>query len=286
LVGLGLALASLTVLPWVHAFEQSISLPDIRHAFEQADSPTSGIGTPSTPATTLPITTLPPITTAPPGQGGTPPLNTVVPPIGDLSDQPSASLPASDSSSSRDDFIETYARWLWIVSLGLAALALLLSTALVPSDISGRMATGFLMGGIVGLMINGLDKKGTWGPRLAAALACLIAGGLHVAAMVNLFTGDGAPDPAAGPWIGLLGFAIVLTGCVIGTRTEEVQRPWAPMVPAASMVPMGPIPPMGRVIPGGPRPPVPGPPMPGLPPPMPQPPMPRPPPPGPPDPFR
>ncbi|MGH9213218.1 MAG: hypothetical protein ACRD2C_21495, partial [Acidimicrobiales bacterium] len=49
---------------------------------------------------------------------------------------------------------------------------------------------------------------------------CAIAA--QTGAHVDLFSGDGAPDPAIGVWAGHLGRLAVFIGCLIGTRTEQV----------------------------------------------------------------
>jgi hypothetical protein len=46
----------------------------------------------------------------------------------------------------------------------------------------------------------------------------VLAGSAHGAALWFLFTGDGAPEPAYGVWLGLAGFGAVLAGCVIGPK--------------------------------------------------------------------
>ena len=83
------------------------------------------------------------------------------------------------------------------------------------------MGTGFLTAGVVGLGINALDERGRTAPRVTGALvatACLVA---HVTAVLQMFDAEGAPDPAIGAWAGAVGLAIVVVGCIVGTRTRS-----------------------------------------------------------------
>jgi hypothetical protein len=126
-------------------------------------------------------------------------------------------------------YVVAYARWVWIVVLALAAVAVLTSAAFVPSSKAARIVIGCVVFAVFGLfgigisfLANGLDDRGVVGPRVGAGFLALVAIGLHVGAYVDLFTGDAAPDAALGVWAGFLGLALVFTGCMIGTRTEPV----------------------------------------------------------------
>jgi hypothetical protein len=46
----------------------------------------------------------------------------------------------------------------------------------------------------------------------------VLAGLAHGAALWIVFTGDGAPTPERGVWLGVGGLAAVLLGCIIGPR--------------------------------------------------------------------
>jgi hypothetical protein len=127
----------------------------------------------------------------------------------------------------------TYARWVWIVVLALAAVAVLTSAAFVPSSKAARIVIGsvvFAAFGLLGIGIsflaNGLDERGVVGPRVGAGFLTLAAIALHVGAYVDLFTGDAAPDAALGVWAGFVGLVLVFTGCMMGTRAEPV-NPWS-----------------------------------------------------------
>jgi hypothetical protein len=126
-------------------------------------------------------------------------------------------------------YVVAYARWVWIVVLALAALAVLTSAALVPSSKGARIAIGCVAFGVLGLigigigvLANAFDERGVVGPRIGAGFLALGAIALHTGAYIDLFTGQGAPDAAFGMWAGFLGLALVVTGCMMGTRTEPV----------------------------------------------------------------
>jgi len=126
------------------------------------------------------------------------------------------------SSTVATDYIETYAAGgAWIV-VGLAAMAVLFTTWVVPSSKAGRVGTGLLVGGLLGVVVNAVDDKGTFGPRIsgvAAAGLCLL---MHGYAVNDLFNDDFAPDPAWGAWAGIVGVVLVGVSCLVGTRTERV----------------------------------------------------------------
>jgi hypothetical protein len=129
-------------------------------------------------------------------------------------------------------YVVAYARWVWIVVLAIAAVAVLTSGAFVPSSMAARIVIGCVVWaafGVFGIGIsflaNGLDDRGVVGPRAGAAFLAIVAIGLHVGAYIDLFTGDAEPDAALGVWVGFLGVALVLIGCTMGTRAEPVD-PW------------------------------------------------------------
>jgi hypothetical protein len=133
-------------------------------------------------------------------------------------------------------YVVAYARWVWIVLLVVAAISVLISTALVPSSKGARIAIScvvFAFFGIlaiaIGVLVNLWDERGVVGPRINAAFLTTCAIAAHVGAHIDLFTGEGAPDPAFGVWVGHIGLIAVLIGCMIGTRAEP--QPAPPPVP-------------------------------------------------------
>jgi hypothetical protein len=205
LAGLVLLLLSLTVLPWVSEGGEDASFGDIRDAFDAADD----YGTSVEPAMSgVRQQELPPI--------GEP----VEPPIPEYT-VPEYPTPSPSATSSETDFIELYVDLLWISVVVMGAVAVLFATWAVPRSKSGRMVTGFLIAGVVGLAINAADEEGTVGPRVSGALVTLLAGGLHTFAVFDMYGDDYAPDPAWGVWAGFVGLLLVLIGCVMGTRIDR-----------------------------------------------------------------
>lgn len=56
------------------------------------------------------------------------------------------------------------------------------------------------------------------GFRRLSGLVTVLVGAAHGAALWIVFTGDGAPNPAFGVWLGLFGLAAVLVACIIGPK--------------------------------------------------------------------
>jgi hypothetical protein len=142
-------------------------------------------------------------------------------------------------------YIVGYARWGWIAVFGLATVALVTSAALVPSSKTARIVIScfiFAVFGLfaigIGVLANAWDDRGVVGPRIGAGFLLLVAIIAQIAAFADWFTGEMAPDPAFGAWAGFLGLAAVLTGCMMGTRTEPLSA-WRPM--PAPMSPPAPI---------------------------------------------
>lgn len=121
------------------------------------------------------------------------------------------------------DFLGEYTQWMWIVGLALLAVAVLFSTLVVPSSKGVRVVIGLLTGGLIGLAVNAVDDEGTFGPRVTAALNVLCVAMLHGFALFLFFDEfqDFEPDTGTGVWAALAGFALVLLGCVLGTRLER-----------------------------------------------------------------
>jgi hypothetical protein len=212
---------SLTMLPWISEGGEDASFSDIREIYENVDdlteSPLTG-GAGSTPApTTPPGSSLDPTATSVPPDGG-----------GSLGQPVAPSIPTADEvadtaeTTGKNAYLEFYTKWGWIGVLVALSVAVLFTTLVVPSNKAGRMLTGFLMAGFIGLGLNAADDEGGVAPKICGALATLVAAGLHGAAIWALFSEDLAPDPAVGVWAGAGGLAIVFVGCIVGTRRERV----------------------------------------------------------------
>jgi hypothetical protein len=197
-IGVLLMVLSLTALPWVSAGGEDATFSDIRDAFDAVDDYYGAGAVTAGPA-------LPRV------------QQQELPPVGEPAPVPTPT--AVDPPS--NDFIEIYADMGWIVELAILVMAVVFATWLVPASKSGRMVTGFITAGIVGLAVNAADNEGSVGPRVCGALAALMGIGLHAFALLDLFGDEYAPDPAWGVWAGVLGLLLVLTGCCMGTRVER-----------------------------------------------------------------
>lgn len=126
----------------------------------------------------------------------------------------------------RDHLFDAYALFLGWVALGWAAVGLVFSAWVVPTGQAARLVVWGLTLGVVGLLVNGLDREGRVGPRLCGALMALTSLVVHAAAANDFFGEDLAPDPALGVWVGGAGLLLVAVGCIVGTRDERVPA-WA-----------------------------------------------------------
>ena len=129
---------------------------------------------------------------------------------------------APSSNSVATDYIETYAAGgAWIV-MGLAVIAVLFTTWAVPRSKAGRICTGLLVAGLIGVAANAADDKGTFGPRISGTVAAGLCLLMHGYAVNDLFNDDFMPDPAWGAWAGVVGVVLVGVGCLVGTRIERM----------------------------------------------------------------
>ena len=103
-----------------------------------------------------------------------------------------------------------------------AALAMAFAALFVPAGYGGRIATGFLVLGVIGALINLADRRGSVGPRLCGALATLAVGAAFGVGVSILFDGDFAPSIGYGVWVGAAGLGLVLVACLMGTRRAPV----------------------------------------------------------------
>jgi hypothetical protein len=183
--GLICFLLGLLVLPWFSAGGQDVTLSDIRTAFtipetDPADLP--GASTDQSPST------------APDG----------IPSPDELDDaveqqvrETAAEAAATVIDTGKARYLELYADVGWIVVAAAVALAVVFSTILAPRSWALSLLLGF---------------------RRLSGLVTLLAGAVHGAALWVVFTGDGAPGPAFGVWLGLAGLAAVLVGCILGPK--------------------------------------------------------------------
>jgi hypothetical protein len=82
---------------------------------------------------------------------------------------------------------------------------------------------GFFGAGLIGLVVNMADARGTYGPRVTGVVGVLAGAGIHGYALSEILGGDVAPDPGLGVYAGGLGIVLALVGVVVGTRTEPAR---------------------------------------------------------------
>jgi len=187
-VGIGGAiafLAALLVLPWFSAGGEDVTLADIRSAFsvpatDPADLPGAGGETPST---------------LPSGEIPTPDD------IADAAEEQVRDAATDAAAGVIDDgkarYLELYADTLWWIVGGVVAVAAVASTLLAPRSTALSLLLGV---------------------RRIAAAFLVPAAAAHGAALWIVFTGDAAPTPAVGVWIGVAGLAGAFLGCLIGPK--------------------------------------------------------------------
>jgi hypothetical protein len=245
LAGIALLLLSFFATPWVSpAGGDDLSFKDLRDLFHPDSSPSSAAG-PTVTTTTPDLGTTPGLetdTSLPPiGNPVTPPLPDAgsLPGAGSLPDTPSTPTFDDSSSSSRSDAadqLESFTGTGWIWALYLAVAGVVFSTWIVPSDRSGRLITGILTAGCLGI-VNLFDKDGTSAPRVLSTLANLVGAALVIGNCWNLFWRfDGSPDAAFGAYVGCAGSIAVLVACVMGSKRTWYHVP-APMAVAAPVRP-------------------------------------------------
>ena len=104
---------------------------------------------------------------------------------------------ASALDEGKARYLELYTGTLWMVVAGAAVLAVVFSTVLSPRSFALSLLLGFR--------------------RLAGAVTVLGAVA-HGAALWVVFSGEGAPSPAWGVWLGVGGLAGVLLASIIGPK--------------------------------------------------------------------
>lgn len=219
LVGVALLLLSYVALPWASGGGVDADFSDIRDMYSSSTEyrPT-GVGDSR-------------------GEGGGPtevPMPPVAPPTVGLRQQepvpppPPTPVPGPGTGptavpvTGEDEFMELYVEVFWYGILAMTVVAVVFATWLVPRSRGLRIVIGFLVGGLLGLVINAVDEQGKVAPRLTGAMIAVLCLGVHGYALSILFGDDYSPDPAIGVWTGVAGLIAVLVGCVVGTRTEQV----------------------------------------------------------------
>lgn len=182
--GLACFLAALLVLPWFDAGGEGVTLANIRSSFTIPETDPEDLGIDAGSPTTLP-------------EGIPTPEEISEAVEAEVRDQAAqAAADAIDSGKAR--YLKLYTRTLWLPVAGGVALAVLFSTVLAPKSMALSLLLGF---------------------RRLAGLVVILAAAAHGAALWVVFTGDGAPSPATGVWLGVGGLVAVFAGCVVGPKS-------------------------------------------------------------------
>jgi len=186
LTGLVAFLAALVVLPWFTAAGDGVTLADIRSAFTVAATDPGDVvpGAGEQTGSTLP-------------EGAIPTPDEITDAAEQQARDAAGSAAAAAIDSGRSRYLDLYTDVLWLGVAGVVAMAAVASTLLAP-----RSAALSLLLGV----------------RRIAGAATVLAILVHGAALWVVFSGDGAPSPSFGVWLGLGGLAAVVAGCVIGPR--------------------------------------------------------------------
>jgi hypothetical protein len=186
LAGLTCFLLALLVLPWFSVGDQDVTLPDIRTAFTVGE--TQDADPVPEPADAVPST---------PPDDGIPSADEVSDAVEQQVRDAAAQAATTVIDTGKARYLELYVERLWIgVAVGVA-LAVVFSTILAPRSMALSLILGF---------------------RRLSGVVTVLAGVVHGAALWVVFSGDGAPDPAFGVWLGLVGLGGVLIGCILGPR--------------------------------------------------------------------
>jgi hypothetical protein len=182
--GLVCVVLGIAVLPWFTAAGEDVTLADLRDAFtvpetDPDDLPGAGEADATTPQDGLPA----------PAE------------VGEAVEQQARDAAAGAAATALDSgkarYLELYTESLWIAVIAGLGLAVVLSTIVAPRSFALSWLTGF---------------------RVFAGLVVVAAAAAHGIALWIVFTGDGAPDPVLGVWLGVGGIAAVLLACLVGPK--------------------------------------------------------------------
>lgn len=173
------------MLPWFTAGGQEVTLSDLRTAFtipetDPIDLPGANDEEPSTE-----------------GPDGVPTPDEVGDAVEDEVRDAAAQAAADVIDTGKARYLELYVERLWVFAAVAVALAVVFSTILAPRSFALSLLLGF---------------------RRLSGFVTVLVGAAHGAALWIVFTGDGAPTPAFGVWLGLAGLAAVLVACIIGPK--------------------------------------------------------------------
>lgn len=182
-LGLGAFLAALLVLPWFSAAGQDVTLSDIRSAFTiPATDPTDLIG--ESPDQTITTDSIP-----------TP--DEVSEAVEQEVRETAAEAAAAAIDNGKARYLELYVDLLWAVVAVAVVAAVVFSTILTPRSAALSLLLGF---------------------RRLSGVVTVLAAIVHGVALWIVFSGDGAPDPSFGVWLGLGGLGAVLVATFLGPK--------------------------------------------------------------------
>jgi hypothetical protein len=173
------------VLPWFTAAGQDVGLSDIRSSFSVAKTD---------PDKVLPDVNTGPTSTLP---GGLPSPGDVSGQVEKQARDTAARAAANAIDDSKATYLKLYTRTLWWLAAIGVGLAVLFATVLSPRSTAMSLLLGF---------------------RRLSGMVVILAGLAHGAALWVVFSGDGAPSPAFGVWLGAGGLVAVLVGCILGPK--------------------------------------------------------------------
>lgn len=181
--GLVCFLVALFVLPWFTVAGQDVVLSDLRSAATAEEAPEDD-GSLTDGA-------------LPGAADGIPSADEVTGAVEQQARDAASRAVTAAVDSGRARYLELYTGPLALVVSGAVALAVLFSTILSPRSTAASMLLGF---------------------RRISGVVTVLAAAAHSVALWLVFTGDGAPTPAPGVWIGVGGLAAVLLGCIVGPK--------------------------------------------------------------------
>jgi hypothetical protein len=181
--GLVCFLLALMVLPWFQAEGEDVTLADLRTSFTipetQPEDLVSGAGEDAT------------------GSDGVTSPDEIDDAAAQAARDTAAEAAADTVDSGKARYLELYVERLWAGVAVALALSVLFSTILAPRSFALSLLLGF---------------------RRLSGLVIVLAGIAHGVALWVVFTGDGAPDPLFGIWLGVGGLAAMLVGCILGPK--------------------------------------------------------------------
>ncbi|MGH9211531.1 MAG: hypothetical protein ACRD2C_12740 [Acidimicrobiales bacterium] len=182
--GLVAFLLALLGLPWFEAGGQDVTLSDIRTAFTIPETDPDDLLGDSTDQ-------------PPPDDGGVPTADEVSEAVEQEVRETASEAAAAAIDTGKARYLELYVDLLWGLVAAAVVLAVVFSTIVTPRSTAGSLLFPL---------------------RPLAGFVTVVAGAVHGAALWVVFSGDGAPDPALGVWLGIAGLGAVLLACIVGPK--------------------------------------------------------------------